>query len=119
MTRMRRPSSAVKSRAISTSDPLVSSPTRSIAAWPSSKRESTIFKPGSMPSTFSATSFSKSPMSLTSSFRNVGLIVISPGLSAASLAHEHSKRGTKGMHRNKYKRNMEIFDFRLGARMAD
>src|SRR3990167_4231168 len=71
--RRRRDSSAVKSSAIRTRAPRASSPTRSIAACPSRRRESMTLRPASIPSTFSATSFSRSLMSLTSSFLNVGL----------------------------------------------
>src|SRR2546423_12532854 len=65
---------------MSTSDPLASIPTRSIAACPSSTRESMTVSPGSMPSTLSATSCCRSPRSTTSSFLNVNFIALSSGM---------------------------------------
>ena len=119
MTLMRSPSSALRSSAISTREPFASRPTRSIAAWPRSRRESTTFRPGSTPSAFSATSRSKLPMSLTASFLNVGLIFFSPGRFRARLARRSSKRETKGPIARKPSSNQSIWDFRLRPRMAD
>src|SRR2546425_8853506 len=98
MTRSRSPSLAAKSSAMRTSAPFAPSPTRSMAACPSRTRESMTRSPDSMPSMFSATSFSRSPMSLTSSFWHVALIVVSCGLavfdtSPLTLFREASRAG--------------------------